>query len=68
MFCLSGTLRGGLSGMVVAHSRYAGLSIAGGVFSLLLIPIVIWADINKQRKSNKIKITKNSGYHSNKGY
>ncbi|MDQ0879253.1 MFS family permease [Peribacillus sp. V2I11] len=35
---------------VVAHSSYAALSIAGAVLSLLLIPIVIWAGINKQSK------------------
>lgn len=40
---LSGALGGGLSGVVVAHSSYAVLSIAGAVLSLLLIPIVIWA-------------------------
>ncbi|WP_258000303.1 MFS transporter [Bacillus sp. Marseille-P3661] len=40
---LSGTLGGGLSGMVVAHSSYATLSIVCTVLSLLLIPIVIWA-------------------------
>ncbi len=47
---LSGALGGGLSGMVVAHSSYAALSIAGALLSLLLIPIVIWAGINKQSK------------------
>ncbi|MCZ0871378.1 MFS transporter [Peribacillus sp. AS_2] len=46
---LSGALGGGLSGMVVAHSSYATLSIAGTVLSLLLIPIVIWAGSNKSR-------------------
>jgi MFS family permease len=44
---LSGALGGGLSGMVVAHSSYAVLSIAGAVLSLLLIPIVIWAHSNQ---------------------
>ncbi|MEH7379032.1 MFS transporter [Bacillus sp. JJ1533] len=61
---LSGAIGGGLSGIVVAHSSYAALSIAGAVLSLLLIPIVIWAGIDKQRKSNKVKVTENSGYHS----
>ncbi|MED3983509.1 MFS transporter [Peribacillus simplex] len=50
LIALSGALGGGLSGMVVAHSSYAALSIAGAVLSLLLIPIVIWAGINKQSK------------------
>ncbi|KMY53817.1 MFS transporter [Bacillus sp. FJAT-27231] len=47
---LLGALGGALSGMIVAHFSYAALSIAGGVLSLLLIPIIIWARINKQNK------------------
>ncbi|WP_407639610.1 MFS transporter [Anaerobacillus alkalidiazotrophicus] len=43
LVALSGALGGGLSGMIVAYSSYATLSIAGAVLSLLLIPIVIWA-------------------------
>lgn len=43
LIALSGALGGGLSGMVVAHSSYATLSIAGAVLSLLLIPFVVWA-------------------------
>jgi MFS family permease len=56
---LSGALAGGLSGVVVAHSSYAVLSIAGAVLSLLLIPIIIWGGIDKQSKSNNIEITEN---------
>ncbi|MCR2822123.1 MFS transporter [Lederbergia panacisoli] len=52
---LSGALGGGLSGIVVAHSSYAALSIVGGVLALLLIPIVIWASINKQSKVMIVK-------------
>ncbi len=51
---LSGALGGGLSGIVVAHSSYAALSIAGAVLSLLLIPIVIWAGIYQKEKSISI--------------
>ncbi|PAK41250.1 MFS transporter [Peribacillus simplex] len=47
LIALSGALGGGLSGMVVAHSSYATLSIAGAVLSLLLIPFVFWAGINQ---------------------
>lgn len=47
LIALSGALGGGLSGMVVAHSSYAALSIAGAVLSLLLIPIVMWARCNQ---------------------
>ncbi|CRH77432.1 Uncharacterised protein [Chlamydia trachomatis] len=35
--------------MVVAHSSYATLSIAGAVLSLLLIPFVFWAGINHSK-------------------
>jgi len=47
---LSGALGGGISGMVVAQFSYAALSIAGAVLSLLIIPMIMWAGINKQRK------------------
>lgn len=46
---LSGALGGGLSGMVVAHSSYAALSITGAVLSLLLIPIVVWTANNQNK-------------------
>lgn len=49
LIALSGALGGGLSGVVVAHSSYATLSIAGAVLSLLLIPIVIWAASNSTK-------------------
>jgi MFS family permease len=40
---LAGASGGVLSGMVVAHSSFAWLSLAGGFLSLLLIPVVIWS-------------------------
>jgi len=43
LIALSGASGGALSGMVVAHSSYATLSIAGGILSILLIPVVIWS-------------------------
>lgn len=43
MVALSGASGGALSGLVVANSSFAALSIAGGIFSLLLIPVVVWA-------------------------
>ncbi|MFJ7930644.1 MFS transporter [Peribacillus sp. NPDC096448] len=46
---LSGALGGGLSGIIVAHSSYATLTIAGAVLSLLLIPFVIWAGVNQSK-------------------
>ncbi len=42
LIALAGASGGALSGMVVAHSSYATLSLAGGFLSLLLIPVGIW--------------------------
>lgn len=43
LVALSGASGGALSGIVVAHSSYASLSLWGGILSLVLIPIVIWS-------------------------
>ncbi|MBA9042446.1 MFS family permease [Bacillus aryabhattai] len=43
LFALSGAAGGGVSGMVVAHSSYAALSLSGAILSLVLIPVVIWS-------------------------
>ncbi|MBZ5749594.1 MFS transporter [Metabacillus rhizolycopersici] len=43
LLALSGASGGVLSGMVVAHSSYAALSLSGAVLSLLLIPVVVWS-------------------------
>ncbi|MGV3262422.1 MFS transporter [Cytobacillus pseudoceanisediminis] len=51
---LSGALGGGVSGIVVAYSSYAALSISGAILSLLLIPIVFWAGIHQKEKSTSI--------------
>lgn len=40
---LSGASGGALSGMVVAGTSYAALSLIGGFLSLLLIPIMLWS-------------------------
>ncbi|AXK17848.1 TPA: MFS transporter [Bacillus toyonensis] len=40
---LAGASGGAMSGMIVANSSYAALSLAGGVLALLLIPIMIWS-------------------------
>lgn len=50
MVALSGASGGVLSGVVVANSSYATLSIAGGILSLLLIPFLLWSS------SMKIKV------------
>lgn len=39
---LAGASGGALSGMIVANSGYATLSLSGGLLSLILIPVVIW--------------------------
>lgn len=57
---LSGAIAGGLSGIIVAHSSYSVLSIAGAALSLLLIPIVIWAGITKQNKTSEMESAENS--------
>ncbi|NYE08684.1 MFS family permease [Bacillus niacini] len=43
LVALSGAAGGAVSGMIVASSSYLTLSIAGGILSLLLIPVVIWS-------------------------
>ncbi len=48
LIALSGASGGALSGMVVAHSSYTILSLAGGILSLLLIPVVIWSHSNSK--------------------
>lgn len=40
---LAGASGGALSGMVVANTSYAILSLSGGLLSLILIPVVIWS-------------------------
>ncbi|MES5847137.1 MULTISPECIES: MFS transporter [unclassified Bacillus cereus group] len=40
---LAGASGGAMSGMVVANSSYAALSLAGGVLACMLIPVVIWS-------------------------
>ncbi|WP_420871352.1 MFS transporter [Lysinibacillus xylanilyticus] len=43
LVALAGASGGALSGMVVANASYATLSLAGGLLSLILIPVVIWS-------------------------
>lgn len=43
LIALAGATGGALSGVVVAGTSYATLSLAGGILSLLLIPVVIWS-------------------------
>ncbi|WAH97279.1 MFS transporter [Arthrobacter sp. MMS18-M83] len=43
LIALAGATGGALSGVVVAGSSYAILSLAGGILSLMLIPVLIWS-------------------------
>lgn len=43
LVALGGATGGALSGIVVASSNYAVLTLAGGLLSILLIPAVIWS-------------------------
>ncbi|MCP2034799.1 MFS family permease [Planomicrobium sp. HSC-17F08] len=49
---LSGASGGVLSGMVVAGWSYTVLSLGGGVLSLILIPIMLWA--NRSKSASKV--------------
>lgn len=40
---LAGASGGALSGMIVANTSYATLSLSGGLLSLVLIPAIIWS-------------------------
>ncbi|MBS4223113.1 MFS transporter [Lederbergia citrea] len=51
LVALAGASGGALSGMVVAQSSYTTLSLAGGILSLLLIPVVVWSRSNKNAQS-----------------
>jgi len=53
LIALSGASGGALSGMIVAGSSYTTLSLAGGILSLLLIPVVIWSRGGNKKPSNK---------------
>jgi MFS family permease len=56
LIALAGASGGALSGMVVAHSSYATLSLSGGILSLILIPVVIWA--HRGKKERKLNVNK----------
>ncbi|RJE90340.1 MFS transporter [Paenibacillus sp. 1011MAR3C5] len=43
LIALAGASGGVLSGMIVAQSSYATLALAGGLLSLLLIPVMFWS-------------------------
>ncbi|MGM7775092.1 MFS transporter [Arthrobacter sp. KNU-44] len=43
LIAVAGAGGGAMSGLVMAQTSYAVLSIAGGVLALLLIPVIFWA-------------------------
>ncbi|PRS01505.1 MFS transporter [Bacillus atrophaeus] len=47
LIALAGASGGALSGMMMANTSYAALSLTGGLLSLVLIPVVIWSTSNK---------------------
>jgi len=49
LVALAGVSGGGLSGIIVAQSSYAILSLVGGFLSLLLIPVVVWSRNQHQK-------------------
>lgn len=53
LIALTGASSGAISGMVVAHSSYATLSLVGGILSLLLVPVVIWSKSNQKMVTSK---------------
>lgn len=56
LVALSGATGGMMSGMVVANTSFAMLSISGGLLSLLLLPLIIWAsrgDVSAISEKNK---------------
>lgn len=53
LIALAGASGGALSGMIVAQSSYATLSLAGGFLSLLLVPVGIWYHNNRKVKRSE---------------
>jgi len=56
LVALTGASGGALSGMVVANSSYATLSLAGGLLSLLFIPVVIWSRRRSGQRNNDLQL------------
>ncbi|MED4402421.1 MFS transporter [Metabacillus fastidiosus] len=52
LVALAGASGGALSGMIVVHSSYTTLAFAGGIFSLLLIPVIVWS-LGNQKNTNE---------------
>ncbi|WP_245954382.1 MFS transporter [Paenibacillus flagellatus] len=50
LVALGGASGGALSGMVVAQTSFATLSLSGAIVSLLLIPVVVWSRSQEGKK------------------
>jgi MFS family permease len=55
LIALTGASGGALSGMVMANSSFATLSLSGGIISLLLIPVAIWSRFSRRGAQPKEK-------------
>ncbi|MFF0828681.1 MFS transporter [Brevibacillus sp. NPDC003359] len=56
LIALAGASGGALSGMVVANASFAALSLAGGVLSLFLVPVLIWSH---RKSKHSVEIAQN---------
>lgn len=54
LIALAGASGGAISGMVVAQSSYAVLTVSGGILSLLLIPIILWR--RQEKSENQVSL------------
>ncbi|MCU6709169.1 MFS transporter [Paenibacillus sp. J5C_2022] len=54
LIALAGASSGAMSGMIVAGSSYAVLSLAGGILSLILIPVVVWTSSRPRGNSTTL--------------
>ncbi|MDQ6421733.1 MFS transporter [Paenibacillus sp. LHD-117] len=52
LVALAGASGGALSGVIVDYSSYAALSLAGGLLSLLLIPVLLWSNAKPRTETN----------------
>jgi len=52
LVALAGATGGGISGMVMAQSSYAIMSLGGGFLALILIPVVLWST----KKTEKVDL------------
>ena len=54
LIALAGSGGGVLSGVVMASTSYAVLSVAGGLLSALLLPVVFWALRGRRTTTSRV--------------